>query len=392
MASITSVSIRLFSNAAPRGDVLPLLAALKRETGVTPSPVTILLSTIVWRQAWKYQDRAFRYCFHDLGHAAAPMVECLEGLGHQPKTYQRFDDLPVSKLLGLDETDEIPCMLIAASTQSPLNLSGIADPGMETGLVYEGQPNALSTDSIEYDSITNVQQATMKSATPPPNLPPPEPLHTGESIPLTHNAEAVDDLWTLARRRRSAVSFDGRTGITLDALGTILYRATESHESDITKFHHSNGGDFLIHLYLYVHRIEGLEPGIYYYNRAAHSLVLHTPGDVRSLAARLSLGQDIAADSAFAVSMIADLPRAAALQGDRGYRAAHIESGIIGQAFYLGAEAIGVRGTGIGAFFDDDVNYFLKLPAGFEVIYHFTVGGAVDDPRLQTCKAYAFEE
>ena len=33
----------------------------------------VCLSSVIWREAWKYGERAFRYCQHDLGHAIAAL-------------------------------------------------------------------------------------------------------------------------------------------------------------------------------------------------------------------------------------------------------------------------------------------------------------------------------
>ena len=33
----------------------------------------VALTSIHWREAWKYGERAFRYCQHDLGHAIAAL-------------------------------------------------------------------------------------------------------------------------------------------------------------------------------------------------------------------------------------------------------------------------------------------------------------------------------
>ena len=82
--------------------------------------------------------------------------------------------------------------------------------------------------------------------------------------------------------------------------------------------------------------------------------------------------------------MIADLDRAARSYGDRGYRYAHFEAGALGQRLYLAAEALGLGATGIGAFFDDEVNRYLDLaPEQGQVIYHFAIGYPVPDPRVQ---------
>ncbi|MGR9053408.1 MAG: nitroreductase, partial [Gammaproteobacteria bacterium] len=58
-------------------------------------------------------------------------------------------------------------------------------------------------------------------------------------------------------------------------------------------------------------------------------------------------------------------------------------------ALYLEAEAAGVRGTGIGCYFDDGVHEVLGLQDdAFQSLYHFTVGEPLEDTRLQTLPAY----
>jgi hypothetical protein len=71
------------------------------------------------------------------------------------------------------------------------------------------------------------------------------------------------------------------------------------------------------------------------------------------------------------------------------YRRLFWEAGAVGQVLYLEAEAHGVRATGIGCYFDDPVHQALGLgDATFQSLYHFTVGGPVDDPRLTTLPPY----
>jgi len=62
----------------------------------------------------------------------------------------------------------------------------------------------------------------------------------------------------------------------------------------------------------------------------------------------------------------------------------HFEAGAIGQRLYLAAEGLGLGATGIGAFFDDEVNRYLDLASPQkQVIYHFAIGFPVPDPRLE---------
>ncbi len=71
------------------------------------------------------------------------------------------------------------------------------------------------------------------------------------------------------------------------------------------------------------------------------------------------------------------------------YRELFREAGAIGQVLYLEAEACGMRGTGIGCFFDDPFHEVLGLVGEtFQTLYHFTVGSPMEDARLETSPAY----
>ena len=99
----------------------------------------------------------------------------------------------------------------------------------------------------------------------------------------------------------------------------------------------------------------------------------------------LSLGQNLAGNACVTFSMIGDLDRATRTYGDRGYRYVHFEAGAIGHRLYLAAEAFGLGATGIGAFYDDEVQRYLNLvPNQGQVVYHFAIGHPVPDPRLST--------
>jgi hypothetical protein len=112
-------------------------------------------------------------------------------------------------------------------------------------------------------------------------------------------------------------------------------------------------------------------------------------GDARRVAAQVSCGQDIAADGCFSVAMLADFERPLSEVGPWVYPRLYWECGLIGQVLYLEAEASGIHATGIGCYFDDPVHDLLGLTGrSFEDLYHFTLGGPVDDSRLTTLPAY----
>ena len=115
-------------------------------------------------------------------------------------------------------------------------------------------------------------------------------------------------------------------------------------------------------------------------------------GDCRTLAQRLSCDQEIAADGFFSLAMIAEFDRSLDEFGPAFYRHLFWESGVVGQMLYLAAETAGVRGTGIGCFYDDPVHDVLGLSGhAFQSLYHFTIGLPVEDTRLTTQPGYAWE-
>ena len=112
------------------------------------------------------------------------------------------------------------------------------------------------------------------------------------------------------------------------------------------------------------------------------------PYDLRDAAKLICCHQDIGADSCFALGMIARFE--AAWHEPWLYRCLFWECGMIGHVLYLEAEAAGVRSTGSAAFsmtkctrsWDDH---------SWQSLYHFTLGGAVDDTRLSSLPLYEFQ-
>ena len=119
------------------------------------------------------------------------------------------------------------------------------------------------------------------------------------------------------------------------------------------------------------------------------NLFLLQSGDLRGIAAGVACGQEIGGDGAFSLGMIAELEDPVRNTGPWMYRRLFWESGVIGQILYLQAEAAGIRSTGIGCYFDDPMHELLGLKdRRYQDLYHFTMGGNVEDPRLTTEPAY----
>jgi hypothetical protein len=111
--------------------------------------------------------------------------------------------------------------------------------------------------------------------------------------------------------------------------------------------------------------------------------------DCERAARVISCQQTIASDGVFALGMLAEYESSLRHRGAWFYPRLFWETGLIGQVLYLEAEAAGIRGTGIGCFFDDSMHQLLGIQnRKWQSLYHFTIGGFLDDLRLQTIPPY----
>ncbi len=245
-------------------------------------------------------------------------------------------------------------------------------------IVFGGRPNRLSEEQKTYPLIECIHTATkLSTESTIPSLGEPKVSGRGE-VSLPPPVSTNHSFGDVVRTRRSALDFrGGGESISFPQLATLLSATKEPLFADFATHRY-------VHLYLYVHRVEGLELGVYRFWPEHAELERIKAGDQRLVAAPLSLGQDLAGNACVAFSMIGDFENAASRYGDRGYRYVHFEAGAIGQRMYLAAEALGLGATGIGAFFDEEVNRYLGLsPEQGQVVYHFAIGYPVADPRLE---------
>lgn len=377
---------------------------------LSPDTFLVALTSIHWREAWKYGERAFRYCQHDVGHAIGALRIAAARLGWGLTLLPRWSDDDVSVLLGLDrdadyagaEREHPDC--IAVVTAGSALLSDV-DPrpfldAARAG-VWSGIANRLSPDHVEWPIIEEVAAATRQQGAGGPG-----PGNPGLRIAAGPAAYSR----ALILQRRSATAFDGRYALRRDVFLSMLARLdAQAPPCDAI------GWPPQVHLAMFVHRIEGLTPGVYAWLRDPAAvdawrsamrpeflweqpepgipLYLLLPIDCRQSANRLSCNQDIAADGFFSLAMIARFEPALREFGASFYKRLFWETGLLGQIFYLEAEAAGARATGIGCFFDDAVHETLGLRGHeWQSLYHFSMGMPIDDARLTTEPGYEWEK
>ncbi len=421
-------------------------SALAAAFALPPGGFLLALTSVPWRESWKYGERAFRYCQHDAGHAIAALRLAAALQGWTLEALPAFPDDALAALLGLDRAadfapgePEVP-ELLAVVRPGPRRTEAAPAPhaavptslpaGWADGAQWSGAANVLSSAHHDWEVIDAVDAACRKSAawcagpgrdfagagastTTAANgaLSGATSAPTGGANPLVRTVRCAATAGTILRQRRSAVAMDGRTSLDAAAFHAMLAALLPDGGRPPWD---AIAGPPLVHLGLFVHRVRDVAPGLYALVRRpgaldglraamnprflwqrppgapeALPLYLLAEGNVQGLATQVSCGQDIAGQSAFSLGMLAEFEPALARYGAPVYRHLFWETGAIGQVLYLQAEAAGVRSTGIGCFFDDPAHEAFGLRGReFQSLYHFTVGGAVEDTRLTTEPAY----
>jgi SagB-type dehydrogenase family enzyme len=370
----------------------------------------VALTSIHWREAWKYGERAFRYCQHDLGHAIAAVRFGASLVGWSAVLTSAWSHRSIASLTGIDREEDFveaereePGCLMALAPRDAIPVGADAEvlvDAIRNGQ-WTGHASQLSEEHIQWTFIDEAASATEddgRQMMPAPARPLPR---VGIDIPREADARLI------LLQRRSALAFDGRSTIDRASFVDMLACVMPGDQSPWSV----GWWTPRVHLALFVHRVDQVLPGLYVLMRdslvfdrlraacrpeflwelADEELPLRclARGDARSLAARLSCDQDIAADGFFSLGMLADFDASLQTFGPSFYRHLFWETGMVGQVLYLEAEAAGSRATGIGCFYDDPVHDVLGLHGhAFQSLYHFTVGMPVDDARLTTDPGY----
>jgi len=344
--------------------------------------IAIVSTAIFYRSSWRYQDRAYRRIYLDTGHLLGNIELAGALTDFRPHLIGGFIDEAVNDLLYLESEQEGVITVIP--------LADLLDPKQNLPLA----PTALPSDTkIDYPIISDGEllkyfhHATQIFSEPPKktevtneisledkyNFPfclkvstVTQPIDWGE------NLEALENT---IFRRRSTRAYNG-ANLTLDELKALLDFTYQPH-------HYIGQGldgtpDYfdlsLIETFIAVSGVDGLEEGCYYYAPLAQELRQIRFKNFRRELYYLCLQQELGRDAGAVLFHTADLKTAVAKYGDRVYRYLHMDAGHLGQRLNLAAIRLGLGVSGIGGFFDNQVNEVLGIPTDEAVLYITTLG------------------
>ncbi|KAI8571884.1 hypothetical protein RHMOL_Rhmol01G0154700 [Rhododendron molle] len=371
-------------------------------------------ASIFWREAWKYGERAFRYCNHDVGHAVAAVSMAAAELGWDVRILDGLGYVELEKLMGFEfykefkipsrpvkgkfpeiEFEHPDCVLVVFPNgvdEFDVDYGELSSAISEfSKLEWKGKPNMLSKELVCWDIIYRTAEAVKK------------PLEVGSKfmVDLLQPSGLVSEgsykgftVREVVRKRRSAVEMDGVTAMERGTFYQILLHCLpsgsgsgEKQRKQLALPFRAMCWDAELHAALFVHRVEGLPKGLYFLVRNEYhfddikkatksefkwekpegcpdDLPLYelVRGDCRKLAKQLSCHQDIAGDGCFSLGMVAHLEPTLRSKGAWMYPRLFWETGVLGQVLYLEAHAVGISATGIGCFFDDPGVFSFSSP------------------------------
>lgn len=334
-------------------DVRGHLARAADDPALAAAAAVIVVTGLPWRTTWKYAERGWRHVFWDAGSMLANLLAVADAYGVATRLALGFVDRQVSHVLGLDATFEVPVAAVAVGS-ADADPTPTADPFDLDEIRPEVEP--LSEAPVEFPLVGAAQRAS--------------DLDSVGAVARWRAAGADGAGGAAAAPERADVAPAGEGGEPIDALilrrGStrlmthaqvpgptfewMLRAATRPVAMDAV----APGRTLLSHL-LAIHAVEGRQPGLYGWSSAgAEARTTADEASTRDLSAFLCLGQPLGGDSAYTVFESADLDGLLAVLGPRGYRAAHLEAGIVNGRLLLAAHALGYGATGL-TFFDEEV-------------------------------------
>ena len=354
------------------GDFRGALAIAAADDELASWAATLVLSAIYWRNTWKYQARGYRHLFWDSGSMLSNLLAAANALDLPARMVTGFVDLEVNGLLALDGEKEGALALVPVGGQR----SGPSEVPVIAAIEPEVIP--LSSSEVDYpllrDAYANSaldsesEVLDWREGSSAPHRPP--PVGALVALPAPHPSAGRTLAETIVARG-STREFSGAP-IDADQLSTALWHSTRGWPADAPSG--------LVDLYLNVHAVDGVEPGAYAYRPESHTLEVIKHGDFRQQSAYLCLEQSLGGMSSATVFFLADLDALLEAFGNRGYRLANLEAGLIGGRLYLCAYAQRFGASGLTFYDRDVVEFFSPHARGKDAIFVTALGRSVKGP------------
>ena len=359
-----------------KGDYRAELAvAAGNNMNVITSPITIVFTSIAWRNAWKYEARSYRHWFWDSGVIAANLIATVASCYLQPALILGFIDDKVNRLLYLDDRKEATIAMAAIGVGL---VDGFVEPHQHKEISSSPAPEILPLSKNaepDYPEIWKLHRASylsdldevkgwmncgaeFKKDTAQSSTQDFTPLLPTELLSKSSSGTSLGEVILL---RGSSRKF-AKGPISFRHLSTILESSTRGVPADFlgeNQIKTKGITPTTIDIYMIVNDVEDVQRGSYFFNRANSSIDLLKNKVHRDMSGYLCLGQSLFSDASVVFFLMTDMLAILRSCGNRGYRASQFEAGIIAGKIYLSAYAQQLGASG-STFFDDAVRVFLS--------------------------------
>ena len=367
-------------------DARPSLAAAVADPDLARVPAGLVLTGIPWRTAWKYGERGLRHLYWDAGAMLANLLAVASAAGLSARVLTAFVDHEVSHLVGVEPPEEVPLAVVALGAPR-----GEAGAGEGAGAGAERLPplrlpvEPPPAQPIEFPLLVQAQAAgdlhEVGDVTKWREVAAGAPVGVDAPARIEPPAGAPDDPVETVVLRRGSTRMMRQETVPAPALTWGMAAASRHLPGDFVA-----PGRSLVEHGLSVHAVDGVRPGAYRWRGSG--LELLEPGERRDQAAHLCLDQPLGGDSAYTAFHLTHLGPLLSSLGDRGYRSAQLESGIVAGRLTLAAFALGFGATGL-TFYDDEVSSFFATTAACLLVtsvgvpaYRPTPGGGPGEPAV----------
>jgi len=350
-----------------------LTKATGNEPSVAHAPLTIICTGTYWRNAWKYRSRTYRHFGWDNGTILANLLATSTSLGLPARVIEGFADDDVNRLIDVDTMKEVAFSLVSigwsanpapTSNASLEPLAHAVMPYSKEEVDYPAMRLIHQSSSLAEEEIIAWKWAKVTVSQPVDSASAAHPLKS-----LTGDALPSDSIEQVIQRRGSTRRFS-RSPITFEQLSTILECSTRGISADFLEPY----GLLLNDIYVVANDVTNLPAGAYYFDRAKGQLELLKKGNFREEVGYLGLEQDLPADASADIFFLTDLNNLLARLGNRGYRAAQLEAGLLGGRMYLASYAQRLGASGLTFYDDDVINFFAPHARGKSAMFLLAIG------------------
>lgn len=331
---------------------------------ISDSFCTVFVSTVFWKNFYKYNNFSYRLQGLDAGVVIGQSLEVANTLGFSTRVCYQFLDRAINHLLGLSEQEESVYAVIQLSTKPILSvgkkkseeLVSAAELCKEVPELNHATYNR-SKKAIDYPILRKLNEESMMETTQSFVK---RKKHSRGEIPL--NTEMVllpftesfsYDLASVCRKRYSP-----GTDFTL---GMVSQTHLSSLLKETISFSYQNDLDdslgqieTRVSLYGSFYNVEGVPHGAYSYDNGTHALRKITEGDYREfLQSGLTMPFVNMYQIPLCMHVVGDKDHLKNELGYRGYRIQQMEAGILTQRLCLVSGALGMGGHALLGF---DVN------------------------------------